>query len=75
MNFCINQCITKNYNNEYLNASNFFLEDSQTKYLNALLDNLGKNLEILMHEFDIINKYFSKLSIKLIIINLNDDVF
>ena len=22
----------------------FFLEDSQTKYLNALLDNLGKNL-------------------------------
>ena len=30
--------------NEYLNVSNFFLEDSQTKYLNALLDNLGKNL-------------------------------
>ena len=30
--------------NEYLNASNFFLENSQTKYLNALLDNLGKNL-------------------------------
>jgi len=30
--------------NEYLNASNFFLEESQTKYLNALLDNLGKNL-------------------------------
>ena len=30
--------------NEYLKASNFFLEDSQTKYLNALLDNLGKNL-------------------------------
>ena len=30
--------------NEYLNASNFFLEDSQTKYLNALLYNLGKNL-------------------------------
>jgi len=30
--------------NEYLNASNFFLEDSQTKYLNALLDSLGKNL-------------------------------
>ena len=30
--------------NEYLNASNFFLEDSQTKYLNAILDNLGKNL-------------------------------
>ena len=30
--------------NEYLKASNFFLEESQTKYLNALLDNLGKNL-------------------------------
>jgi len=29
---------------EYLNASNFFLEDGQTKYLNALLDNIGKKL-------------------------------
>ena len=29
---------------EYLNASNFFLEDSQTKYLNALLNNVGKKL-------------------------------
>ena len=29
---------------EYLNASNFFLEYSQTKYLNALIDKLGKNL-------------------------------
>ena len=29
---------------EYLNASNFFLENSQTKYLNALLDNVGKKL-------------------------------
>ena len=29
---------------EYLNASNFFLDDSQTKYLNALLDNLAKKL-------------------------------
>ena len=29
---------------EYLNSSNFFLADSQTKYLNALLDNLGKKL-------------------------------
>jgi N utilization substance protein B len=27
---------------EYLNSSNFFLDDSQTKYLNALLDNIGK---------------------------------
>ena len=30
--------------NEYLNSSNYFLEDSQTKYLNALLDNVGKKL-------------------------------
>ena len=29
---------------EYLNASNFFLNDGQTKYLNALLDNVGKKL-------------------------------
>ena len=29
---------------EYLNASNFFLDNSQTKYLNALLDNTAKKL-------------------------------
>ena len=29
---------------EYLNSSNFFLENSQTKYLNALLDNVGRKL-------------------------------
>ena len=29
---------------EYLNASNFFLDSSQTKYLNALLDNAAKKL-------------------------------
>ena len=29
---------------EYLNSSNYFLENSQTKYLNALLDNIGKKL-------------------------------
>ena len=29
---------------EYLNASNFFLDTSQTKYLNALLDNVAKKL-------------------------------
>ena len=29
---------------EYLNASNFFLDSGQTKYLNALLDNVGKKL-------------------------------
>ena len=32
---------------EYLDSSNFFLEDSQTKYLNALLDNIGKKLRTL----------------------------
>ncbi len=29
---------------EYLNSSNYFLENTQTKYLNALLDNIGKKL-------------------------------
>ena len=29
---------------EYLDASNFFLDDSQTKYLNALLDNIAKKI-------------------------------
>jgi len=29
---------------EYLNASNFFLNNSQIKYLNALLDNVAKKL-------------------------------
>ena len=29
---------------EYLDASNFFLNTSQTKYLNALLDNVAKKL-------------------------------
>ena len=29
---------------EYLNASNFFIEDSQTKYLNAILDKIAKRI-------------------------------
>ena len=29
---------------EYLDASNFFIDNSQTKYLNALLDNIAKKL-------------------------------
>ena len=29
---------------EYLNASNFFINNSQTKYLNALLHNIAKKL-------------------------------
>ena len=32
---------------EYLNASNFFLDNTQTKYLNALLDNVAKKLRTL----------------------------
>ena len=31
---------------EYLTASNFFIENSQTKYLNALLDNIAKKVRI-----------------------------
>ena len=31
---------------EYLDASNFFLEDGQTKYLNAILDKIAKRLRI-----------------------------
>ena len=30
--------------NEYLKASNFFIEDGQTKYLNALLDKISKKI-------------------------------
>ena len=30
--------------NEYLKASNFFISESQTKYLNALLDKIGKTI-------------------------------
>tara|TARA_B100000287_G_C20114073_1_gene575570 strand:- start:51 stop:461 length:411 start_codon:yes stop_codon:yes gene_type:complete len=31
---------------EYLIASNFFLDNSQTKYLNALLDNIAKKIRL-----------------------------
>ena len=31
---------------EYLNASNFFLDNSQTKYLNALLDTVAKKIRL-----------------------------
>ena len=40
---------------EYLNASNYFVEDAKTKYLNALLDKISKNLR-LTNEW----KYFNK---------------
>ena len=32
--------------NEYLKASNFFIEEEQTKYLNALLDKISKKIRI-----------------------------
>ena len=32
--------------NEYLRASNFFIDDGQTKYLNALLDKISKKIRI-----------------------------
>ena len=31
---------------EYLKASNYFIEESQTKYLNALLDKIAKKIRI-----------------------------
>ena len=37
---------TKIIINEYLRASNFFIDDSQTKYLNALLDKISKRIRI-----------------------------
>ena len=32
--------------NEYLKASNFFIDDSKTKYLNALLDKISKKIRL-----------------------------
>ena len=61
---------------EYLDASNFFLEDAQTKYLNAILDKIAKKIRTTMHEFELIKNYFQKLSKKSpSALNLNDDVF
>ncbi len=39
---------------EYLNASNFFIEETKTKYLNALLDKISKGLRI-SNEWSYIN--------------------
>ena len=45
---------------EYLNASNYFIEDAKTKYLNVLLDKISKNLR-LTNEWKYINsKLLSK---------------
>ena len=47
---------------EYLNASNFFIEDAKTKYLNALLDKISKNLR-LTNEWKFLNyKLFNETS-------------
>ena len=37
---------TKIIINEYLKSSNFFIEEDQTKYLNALLDKISKKIRI-----------------------------
>ena len=46
--------------NEYLRASNFFLEDGQTKYLNALLDKISKKIRNSNGWIWINKKLFSK---------------
>ena len=45
---------------EYLDASNFFLEESQTKYLNAILDKIGKKIRVTNAWIWINKKLFSK---------------
>ena len=49
---------------EYLNASNFFLNDSQTKYLNAILDNIAKKIRHSDARIWINQKLFFKVIIK-----------
>jgi len=46
--------------NEYLKASNFFIEDAQTKYLNALLDKISKKIRNSNGWIRINKKLFSK---------------
>ena len=46
--------------NEYLKASNFFIEQSQTKYLNALLDKISKKIRNSNGWIYINQKIFSK---------------
>ena len=46
--------------NEYLRASNFFIEEGQTKYLNALLDKISKKIRISNGWIWINKKIFSK---------------
>jgi len=51
---------TKIIINEYLKASNFFIEDGQTKYLNALLDKISKKIRNSNGWIWINKKIFSK---------------
>ena len=46
--------------NEYLKACNFFIEDGQTKYLNALLDKISKKIRSSNGWIWINKKIFSK---------------
>jgi len=46
--------------NEYLRASNYFIEDGQTKYLNALLDKISKKIRNSNGWICINKKIFSK---------------
>ena len=46
--------------NEYLRASNFFIEQGQTKYLNALLDKISKKIRNSNGWIYINQKIFSK---------------
>ena len=45
---------------EYLNASNFFINESQTRYLNALLDKISKKIRKFNGRIWINKKLFSK---------------
>jgi len=51
---------TKIIINEYLKASNFFIENEQTKYLNALLDKISKKIRNSNEWIWINKKIFSK---------------
>ncbi len=51
---------------EYLNASNFFLHDTQTKYLNAILDKISKRIRIsnewIWYNKKLLSKTFKKIT-------------
>ena len=49
---------------EYLNASNYFIDESQTKYLNALLDKISKKIRISNEWIWVNKKLLSKINKK-----------